>query len=566
MPPKAKAAKAKARPGGQAGGQGAGARQRSKPPAASPEPPKLQRLLSDSVIECFRRFDEKGDGKITRSELARLLERLAPGEFDCKALLDVIDRNGDGIIDYVEFCEWVMVGGDDAEKVRKVAPGAELPQEQLDRCIKELAECEAAISPKPVEIQFEQADNLGIRYGRGDERRANIVMRVVENEAAHSRGVRAGWHVVAVAGREVTGTVYVPDLIMEGQRTGGVSVKFVTPEELDRQRAAEFRLPELLAALDIAKKRHDAAAQPLEAVIPAGKVGPATPAAAGPATATANATAENAAPTDAAAALAKYNANCSAAAYVPSYEELQEAMGKELWTAEKFRFGMGPQEWLEMMGVATVEQDDPYKVLGVESDATQQQIKTAFMALAREFHPDKFPEEPEAAEARFDRIKKAYDRVRAEDIRAKTDSKLGITDFFTLFSSENRAERQKMMNQTNLMILDDPDALPKEAGMDDELRARGTAAVKYYHYKLPFVVSDGRLTISEIDQIYALSDTFPGCGFLLAEWRPGDCHLLRPGDQDTGESPLLPQEGGCFCDVRPGMTYHLLVQEKDDGK
>merc|ERR1719387_484198 len=148
------------------------------------------------------------------------------------------------------------------------------------------------------------------------------------------------------------------------------------------------------------------------------------------------------------------------------------------------------------------------------------------MELSRLCHPDKFPEDPDSAEARFARLKQAYDKIRSEDARARTDKTLGGTDFFTRYMTQGREVIQDM-----LMLQDDPDAPPPEAGVDQGLLDQGLAVVKYYHYKLPFAVPDGRLRLEDVDNIYALSDVFPKLDLLLAEWRPGDCHVLRPGDE-----------------------------------
>ena len=33
---------------------------------------------------------------------------------------------------------------------------------------------------------------------------------------------------------------------------------------------------------------------------------------------------------------------------------------------------------------------DPYSILGVSSDATDEEVKNAYRALARKYHPDKY--------------------------------------------------------------------------------------------------------------------------------------------------------------------------------
>jgi molecular chaperone DnaJ len=79
---------------------------------------------------------------------------------------------------------------------------------------------------------------------------------------------------------------------------------------------------------------------------------------------------------------------------------------------------------------ATSMPRDPYEVLGVERDASEQQIKKAFRQLARELHPDvnahdpdaeeKFKEAAEANEILSDAERRAtYDRYGHEGLRSR---------------------------------------------------------------------------------------------------------------------------------------------------
>lgn len=55
---------------------------------------------------------------------------------------------------------------------------------------------------------------------------------------------------------------------------------------------------------------------------------------------------------------------------------------------------------------------DPYTVLGVSRDATEEQIKAAYRTLARRYHPDRYANDPEGArvaEEKMKEINEAYD-------------------------------------------------------------------------------------------------------------------------------------------------------------
>ena len=63
---------------------------------------------------------------------------------------------------------------------------------------------------------------------------------------------------------------------------------------------------------------------------------------------------------------------------------------------------------------------DPYDILGVGRDATEQEIKSAYRKLAKQLHPDRNKDNPKAAE-KFSDITKAYDMLSDKTQRGRYD-------------------------------------------------------------------------------------------------------------------------------------------------
>ena len=63
---------------------------------------------------------------------------------------------------------------------------------------------------------------------------------------------------------------------------------------------------------------------------------------------------------------------------------------------------------------------DLYRVLGVDKKASQDEIKKAYRKLARQYHPDRNPDDA-SAESRFKEISAAYDVLGDPDKRKQYD-------------------------------------------------------------------------------------------------------------------------------------------------
>src|SRR3954449_4607962 len=68
---------------------------------------------------------------------------------------------------------------------------------------------------------------------------------------------------------------------------------------------------------------------------------------------------------------------------------------------------------------------DPYKTLGVDKKASEDDIKKAYRKLARKYHPDRNPDDPQAEE-RFKEVQEAYSILSDADKRKQYDSGGGI--------------------------------------------------------------------------------------------------------------------------------------------
>src|SRR3954465_12271100 len=70
-------------------------------------------------------------------------------------------------------------------------------------------------------------------------------------------------------------------------------------------------------------------------------------------------------------------------------------------------------------------QRDPYSVLGVDRKATAEEIMETYRKLARQYHPDRNPDD-QTAEERFKEVQGAYDTIGDPEKRKQYDTGGGI--------------------------------------------------------------------------------------------------------------------------------------------
>ena len=92
---------------------------------------------------------------------------------------------------------------------------------------------------------------------------------------------------------------------------------------------------------------------------------------------------------------------------------------------------------------------DPYQILGINRNATDDEVKAAYRSMARKYHPDSYGDNPLAdlAEEKMQEINEAYDAIMAT---RKSGKKGGTNYGYTNTSETNFPEIRTLINQNRL--------------------------------------------------------------------------------------------------------------------
>lgn len=92
---------------------------------------------------------------------------------------------------------------------------------------------------------------------------------------------------------------------------------------------------------------------------------------------------------------------------------------------------------------------DPYSVLGIAQNATNDEVKKAYRELSRKYHPDSYNNNPLAdlAEEKFKEVQEAYDQIMKE--RESGYSSGGFSGSYTKSGEDESNEMKAVSNYIN---------------------------------------------------------------------------------------------------------------------
>lgn len=95
---------------------------------------------------------------------------------------------------------------------------------------------------------------------------------------------------------------------------------------------------------------------------------------------------------------------------------------------------------------------DPYKVLGITPNASEQEIKEAYRSLAKKYHPDNYADSPlkDVAEEKMQEINEAYDNIMNQRRSSSGNSNAYNGNPYTSASS-SQSDIRRLIQQNRLV-------------------------------------------------------------------------------------------------------------------
>ena len=94
---------------------------------------------------------------------------------------------------------------------------------------------------------------------------------------------------------------------------------------------------------------------------------------------------------------------------------------------------------------------NPYEVLGISPNASNDEVKKAYRELSRKYHPDSYVDNPLAdlAEEKFKEVQEAYDQIMKQRENGGYSYQTGGQSYSSANSSQETVELQAARNYIN---------------------------------------------------------------------------------------------------------------------